>query len=132
MVSALYLGVRLPEKPYERVKLDDVNISTKKLCELKVDAEKLLNYSSEQMGKADDKQTKPRPKTVNAIQFPLLRFQNSFTAELCCKMTRDRWRNKAFGRVQPFMCSPNQKRRWPKKANQFQRIKSNWPLSIID
>lgn len=53
MAATLYLGVRLPEKPYERLKLNDINFSTKKVSELKVDAEKLLNFSREQLGRFD-------------------------------------------------------------------------------
>ena len=50
-IATLYLGVRLPEKPYERLKLNDINLTTKKVSELKVDAERLLNFSREQLGK---------------------------------------------------------------------------------
>lgn len=58
MSAALYLGVRLPEKPYERLKFNDINFSTKKVIDLKVDAEKLLNYSSQQMGESNIQQRK--------------------------------------------------------------------------
>lgn len=49
-MSSLYLGVRLPEKPYERLKLDDVNLSTTNIVDLKIDAEKLLNFSHSELG----------------------------------------------------------------------------------
>lgn len=49
-MSSLYLGVRLPEKPYERVKLDDINLSTTNIVDLKIDAEKLLNFSHTDLG----------------------------------------------------------------------------------
>lgn len=49
-MSSLYLGVRLPEKPYERLKLDDVNFSTTNVVDLKNDAEKLLNFSHDELG----------------------------------------------------------------------------------
>lgn len=52
MVAALYLGVRLCEKPYERVKLTDIDFQTKKISDLKEDAERLLNYKSERLGES--------------------------------------------------------------------------------
>lgn len=49
-MSSLYLGIRLPEKPYERLKLDDVNFSTKNIVDLKIDAEKLLHFAHSELG----------------------------------------------------------------------------------
>lgn len=49
-MSILYLGVRLPEKPFQRVKLDDINFTTKNIFDIKIDAEKILNYSHNNLG----------------------------------------------------------------------------------
>lgn len=49
-MSSLYLGIRLLEKPYERLKLNDINLSTKNIFDLKIDAEKLLNFSHDELG----------------------------------------------------------------------------------
>lgn len=49
-MSTLYLGVRLPEKPFQRLKLDDINFTEKNIIDLKVDAGKILNYSHDNLG----------------------------------------------------------------------------------
>lgn len=57
MVASLYLGIRLHEKPYERLKLSDIDLQSKKFSDLKVDTEKLLNHSAENLGKRKKKYT---------------------------------------------------------------------------
>lgn len=43
-MASLYLGVRLPEKPFKRLKLTNVDLITKNVADLKKEAEKLLNF----------------------------------------------------------------------------------------
>lgn len=50
-MSSLYLGIRLPEKPFERLKLTNIDFITKNVSELKIDAEKLLNFPHKELGK---------------------------------------------------------------------------------
>lgn len=50
-MASLYLGVRLPEKPYTRLKLTNVNLLKKNVADLKNDAEKLLSCSHKELGK---------------------------------------------------------------------------------
>lgn len=49
-MPSLYLGVRLPEKRFHRFKLDDINLTTKNILDLKMDAERILNYSYSNLG----------------------------------------------------------------------------------
>lgn len=49
-MTALYLCVRFPEKPYERLKLTDIDLSTNNVADLKVETEKLLNFSHKELG----------------------------------------------------------------------------------
>lgn len=50
-MASLYLGIRLPEKPFERVKLSNIDLQTKNVAELKIDAEKMLNFPHNELGK---------------------------------------------------------------------------------
>lgn len=50
-MSSLYLGVRLPEKPYKRLKLTNIDLLKKNVADLKLDAAKLLSCSQNEMGK---------------------------------------------------------------------------------
>lgn len=49
-MASLYLGIRLPEKPFERLKLTNINLLTKNVVELKVEAEKILNFPHNELG----------------------------------------------------------------------------------
>lgn len=50
-MASLYLAVRLPEKPYERLKLSNIDLTAKNVGELKIETEKLLNFPHNEMGK---------------------------------------------------------------------------------
>lgn len=50
-MSAVFLNVRLPKKPNERIKLSDIDFTSKNLSDLKIDAEKLLSVPKDSMGK---------------------------------------------------------------------------------
>ncbi|XP_031639750.1 uncharacterized protein LOC116351750 [Contarinia nasturtii] len=43
-MASLYLGVRLPEKPFERLKLTNIDLIKKNVGDLKIETEKLLNF----------------------------------------------------------------------------------------
>lgn len=49
MAVQLYLGVRLPEKPYEKIALNGVQIS-KKIIDLKQKAEEILKHPNKELG----------------------------------------------------------------------------------
>lgn len=49
-MASLYLGVRLPEKPFKRLKLTNVDLITKNVADLKKDTEKLLNFPHSELG----------------------------------------------------------------------------------
>lgn len=46
----LYFGVRLAERPYERIAVNNVK-ATKKTIELKLDAQEMLNNLNKELGK---------------------------------------------------------------------------------
>lgn len=48
-MSSLYLGVRLPSKPFERLKLLNIDLPTKNVAELKLETEKMLNLSHNEL-----------------------------------------------------------------------------------
>lgn len=50
-MASLYLGIRLPEKPFERLKLSNIDLITKNVADLKIEAEKLLNFPHNELGK---------------------------------------------------------------------------------
>lgn len=50
-MASLYLGIRLPEKPFERLKLTNIDLITKNVADLKIEAEKLLNFPHKELGK---------------------------------------------------------------------------------
>lgn len=50
-MASLYLGIRLPEKPFERLKLTNIDLITKNVADLKVETEKLLNFPHKELGK---------------------------------------------------------------------------------
>lgn len=50
MAVHVYLGVRLPEKPYERVAIKNVCVS-KKTIDLKLEAGQILQHPKEELGK---------------------------------------------------------------------------------
>lgn len=50
-MASLYLGVRLPEKPFQRLKLTNVDLITKNVADLKKDTEQLLNFPHNELGK---------------------------------------------------------------------------------
>lgn len=50
-MASLYLGIRLPEKPFERLKLTNIDLITKNVADLKIEAEKLLNFPHNELGK---------------------------------------------------------------------------------
>lgn len=49
-MASLYLGIRLPEKPFERLKLTNIDLITKNVADLKLEAEKLLELPQNQLG----------------------------------------------------------------------------------
>lgn len=49
-MASVFLGVRLPEKPYERHQIKDIDFSTKNVADLKTEAEKLLNTPKDDLG----------------------------------------------------------------------------------
>lgn len=50
-MASLYLGIRLPEKPFARLKLTNIDLITKNVADLKNETEKLLNLSHKELGK---------------------------------------------------------------------------------
>lgn len=58
-MASLYLGIRLPEKPFERLKLTNVDLITKNVADLKIEAEKLLNFPHKELGKCFEENDKP-------------------------------------------------------------------------
>lgn len=50
-MASLYLGIRLPEKPFERLKLSNIDLITKNVADLKIEAEKLLNFPHKELGR---------------------------------------------------------------------------------
>lgn len=49
-MASLYLGIRLPEKPFERLKITNIDLITKNVADLKIEAEKLLNFPHKELG----------------------------------------------------------------------------------
>lgn len=49
-MASLYLGIRLPEKPFERLKLTNIDLLAKNVADLKLEAEKLLNFPHKELG----------------------------------------------------------------------------------
>lgn len=49
-MASLYLGIRLPEKPFERLKLTNIDLITKNVADLKIEAERLLNFPHKELG----------------------------------------------------------------------------------
>lgn len=49
-MASLYLGVRLPEKPFERLKLTNIDLLTKNVADLKIEAEKLIDFPRKELG----------------------------------------------------------------------------------
>ena len=61
MSLPLFLSVHLPEKQNERLRINDLSITTKKILDLKVETGKLLSLSHDDLGKstsADDSRQK--------------------------------------------------------------------------
>lgn len=50
-MASLYLGIRLPEKPFERLKLTNIDLLAKNVADLKLETEKLLNFPHKELGK---------------------------------------------------------------------------------
>lgn len=50
-MASLYLGIRLPEKPFERLKLTNIDLITKNVADLKIEAEKQLNFPHNELGR---------------------------------------------------------------------------------
>lgn len=53
-MASLYLGIRLPEKPFERLKLTNIDLDTKNVAALKIEAEKILNFPHNELGKCNN------------------------------------------------------------------------------
>lgn len=105
-MASLYLSVRLPEKHHERVKLSDINLSTKNVADLKNEAEKLLNFPHNELGKVcNTHDISKYKKLINLIQNNKNHLQNSFTVETYCRTTANRCRNVAFELAQRCMYS---------------------------
>lgn len=49
-MASLYLGVRLPEKPFERLKLTNIDLLTKNVADLKIEAAKLIDFPRKELG----------------------------------------------------------------------------------
>lgn len=50
-MASLYLGIRLPEKPFKRLKLNNIDLITKNVTDLKKETENLLNFPHSELGK---------------------------------------------------------------------------------
>lgn len=53
-MASLYLGIRLPEKPFERLKLTNIDLDTENVAALKIEAEKILNFPHNELGKCSN------------------------------------------------------------------------------
>lgn len=51
-MASLYLGIRLPQKPFERLRIANIDLVTKNVADLKIDAEKLINFPHNELGKS--------------------------------------------------------------------------------
>lgn len=50
-MASLYLGFRLPKKPFERVKLVNIDLPTKNVAALKLDVEQMMNLPHKELRK---------------------------------------------------------------------------------
>lgn len=59
-MASLYLGIRLPKKPFERIKLMNIDLNTKNVADLKLEAEKVMNLSHNEIRKLRRKNQKKK------------------------------------------------------------------------
>lgn len=48
-MASIYLGIRLPKKSFERMKLLNIDLPTKNVADLKLEAEKMINLSHKEL-----------------------------------------------------------------------------------
>lgn len=73
-MPSIFLSVWLPSKPNERIKLNDIDLVSKNISDLKIDAEKLLNVPEDNMGKQfiiDIRKFKKKKKLLNFSLFSI-------------------------------------------------------------
>lgn len=68
MSLPLFLSVHLPEKQNERLRINDLSITTKKILDLKVETGKLLSLSHDDLGKSKSADDFPQEIMSNSFQ----------------------------------------------------------------